>query len=238
MCKYKLYILLALLGICMPLEAKQPASEFSHGRHSIRLGCGLASERLIDKYLDVSTIIHPCDPIDLLQVIQGMPAPEAHQYLMSYRRRKHNDYTTTGSFFLSYNYHFTPLLSAGAEINLYHAAERYSILNGYNTLLKSNLKRNLFQLSVMPMLRATYYRHSVVELYSAIGIGYTYSNIANDSSHGLAFNFTLFGVNVGNEHWFAEAELGGISTLEFFWYGGCQYLYGARLFSVALGYRF
>lgn len=45
-------------------------------------------------------------------------------------------------------------------------------------------------------------------------------------------------MNVGNEHWFAELELGGMATVTTSWFGELGVLFSSRLLSVAVGYRF
>lgn len=233
------HIVFILMLIAIPVLAEQTDSTFLHGRHAIRIGWGMSTNRIMDRYLDVFTIATPSLPISPLDYIQGMSAPKAHEFLTSYRKVEHKYYSNIGNFFLSYNYQLTPLLSLGAEVNFSQATEHRAVYNGYNTRVDDNNQLHLLQLNVVPALRATYYRHPVVELYSALGIGYTWSCLGkNELAHGITFNTTLLGVNVGNEHWFAEAELGGLSTLTFFWYGGYEYFYDSRLLSLAVGYRF
>lgn len=227
------------LVVLMTLPLCADNQEYIHGRHAIRVGWGMSTNRIMHLYLDVFDIIPPGIPISTLDLIQGMSASEAHDFLMNYRSAQHKYYSNIGNIFVSYNYRLTPLLSVGAEVNFSQATDHRRLYNGYKTLVEKNDKLHLSHLSIVPSLRATYYRHPVVELYSALGVGYTWSCLGtNEHAHGITFNTTLLGVNVGNEHWFAEAEVGGLSTLTFFWYGGYEYFYDSRLCSIAVGYRF
>ena len=227
------------LVVLMTLPLWADNQEYTHGRHAIRVGWGMSTNRIMHLYLDVFDIIPPGIPISTLDYIQGMSASEAHEFLMNYRSAQHKCYSNIGNIFVSYNYRLTPLLSVGAEVNFSQATDHRRLYNGYKTLVEKNDKLHLSHLSIVPSLRATYYRHPVVELYSALGVGYTWSCLGtHEHAHGITFNTTLFGVNVGNEHWFAEAEIGGLSTLTFFWYGGYEYFYDSRLCSIAVGYRF
>ena len=88
MSKYNIYMVLALLLVCMPLSAEQSASEFIHGRHAIRLGWGDAAipasqydfEGLYGVIFDYVGS-HYGNIDEALQHIQGMPAPEADEFL-------------------------------------------------------------------------------------------------------------------------------------------------------------
>ena len=226
------------LVVLMTLPLCADNQEYTHGRHAIRVGWGMSTNRIMHLYLDVFDIIPPGIPISTLDYIQGMSASEAHDFLMNYRSAQHKYYSNIGNIFVSYNYRLTPLLSVGAEVNFSQATDHRRLYNGYKTLVEKNDKLHLSHLSIVPSLRATYYRHPVVELYSALGVGYTWSCLGtNEHAHGITFNTTLFGVNVGNEHWYAEAELGSMQSWAFS-FPGTHGLYGSRLFSVAIGYRF
>ena len=89
----------------------------------------------------------------------------------------------------------------------------------------------------MPTIRFTYFRQRVLELYSALGVGYSLYLFEKSPAHGMSLNATLLGVNVGNEHWYAEAELGSMQSWAFT-FPGTHGLYGSRLLSLAIGYRF
>lgn len=77
-------------------------------------------------------------------------------------------------------------------------------------------------------------------MYSALGVGYAFYSDAVDgnrgNNHGIAFDVTLLGLNVGGKHWFFEAELGSFQSWAFD--AVTNGIYGSRLMSVAIGYRF
>ena len=246
--KYNIYMVLALLLVCMPLAAEQSVSEFIHGRHAIRLGWGDASipahqydfEGLYGVIYDC--VGSPYGNIDeALQFIQGMPAPQADKYLRNYRVVERGRMHTSGHFFLGYRYQFTPVVSFGADIDMLYMYRKNRVYDGYKTNLFGGYVpyqyEELLHLTLMPNVRFTYFRQRVIELYSALGVGYSLYLFNQDTAHGLSLNATLFGVNVGNEHWYAEAELGSMQSWAFS-FPGTHGLYGSRLLSVAVGYRF
>lgn len=247
------YIVLLLLLFALPLLAEQPASAFEHGRHSIRIGWGDAWLSNVKEHLGGIDCV-PLENTNYLQHIQGMPASLAHEYLTDYRMALDDSHkiSSTGHFFAGYRYQLTSLIGVGMEADLLTATDCFHMVDGYRTTIDKQARNQLFCLTLMPTVRFTYYCQRIIELYSALGVGYnciTY-NVAhtalfaeslsdNSPIHGMSLNATLFGVNVGNEHWYAEAELGGMCSWSFLWpQSTWGPLYGSRLFSLAVGYRF
>ena len=245
------YIVLLLLLFALPLLAEQPASAFEHGRHSIRIGWGDAFLSEMNERLTSANLV-PSENENYLDLVQGMPAPQAHEYLMNYRMALDSSrkLSSVGHFFLGYRFQVTPLVGMGVEADIIASTDRFHMLNGYRTTVDSHAKNQLIHFTLTPTVRFSYCRQRMVELYSSLGVGYTFSMFTSaipiewgmgveHDTQGVALSATLFGVNVGNEHWFAEAELGSMCTFPLFWpevtYGP---IYGSRLFSVAIGYRF
>lgn len=243
------YIVMLLLLIAVPMAAEQPAKEFVHGRHAIRIGWGDPWLSNVKDHVKGINFV-PLENTTYLEHIQGMPAPEAHEYLIHYRMALKNSHriSTTGNIFLGYRYQLTPLIGLGIEANLLVANDCFYMVDGYRTTVNQHAENQLINLSLMPTVRFTYYRQRVLELYSALGVGYNYVTYSYatpsnwnelDVSHGMSLNATLFGVNVGGEHWYAEAELGSLCSWSFMWpQSTWGPLYGSRLLSVAFGFRF
>ena len=247
--KYPIYMLLVLLWISMPLSAEQTASEFIHGRHAIRIGWSDAwMSNVYDELSAINQV--PLENDNYLQYIQGLPAPMAHEYLTHYRMALADSHRvfSMGHFLFGYRYQLTPLIGVGLETDLLTATDRFHMVDGYRTTMDKHARNQLFHLTLMPTVRFTYYRHRVLELYSALGVGYSYTAYTFavpvewnelDNSHGISLNTTLFGVNVGGEHWYVEAELGSMCSWSFMWpQSTWGPLYGSRLLSVAVGCRF
>ena len=234
----------------LPVMAEDSASELNHGRHSLRLGWGLGTRQLFHDYGDLNYIappssiqgdrktVLPDDPYYFIRLaILGMTAEEAHKFLTNYRLVVTNGPKQSGHLFLGYRYDVNSWFSAGAEVDWFYLWSNSVHRNGYGEIV-GTYDYHLHQLTIMPSIRFTYFRRPLVELYSGLGLGYTMYEGSYGVQHGFTFSPTLFGVNVGNEHWFGEVELGGMATVTTSWFGNPGVLFSSRLLSVAVGYRF
>lgn len=233
-CIFILLLLLSWISV-IPLMAENnvPSTDFVHGRHALRLGWGLGSNHPYKNYINITS----GDPIDPIEAIQGMTSAEAHDFLQSYRKTANAQYSNWGHLFLAYQYNFNHWLSAGLELDWLHCQYLFDYQDGYGVLVERARTSYLDQMTIMPTVRFTYFRRPLVELYSGLGLGYTLS-VESFVSHGFTFSPTLFGLNVGNEHWFAEVELGAMATVSTSWLGTTDLLFSSRILSAAIGYRF
>ena len=243
------YIFFALLLLELPLAAQ--STDYTHGRHAIRIGWGDAFLSDMSDRLTAANIV-PSENDSYLDCLLGVPAPIAHEYLTNYRMALDNSHkiSSVGHFFLAYRFQVTPLIGIGVEADIIASNDRFHMVNGYRTIVNKHAKNQLIHFTLTPTVRFSYYRQRMVELYSSLGVGYTFSKFTSaipiewgmgveHDTQGIALSATLFGVNVGNEHWFAEAELGSMCTFPLFWPEvTLGPIYGSRLFSVAIGYRF
>ena len=242
-CKY--FCLLVVLAFAANGFA---ANEFTHGRHSLRLGWGLGTKQLMYDYGDLNWIEPPSfvqgirksallsnDVYDKIwENIQGMTAEEAHKYLTNCRVIYNSGPYQFGHLFLGYRYDINSWLSVGSEVDWFYIWGSEEQRNGYGDfVVKYSYSRH--QLTIMPTARFTYFRRPIVELYSGLGLGYT---MYEPDVHGFTISPTLIGVNLGNKHWFAELELGGMATLAVSWFGQPGVLFSSRIVSAAVGYRF
>ena len=245
----KLVFILGILLLSLPMMAESKSSDFNNGKHSFRLGWGLGTRQLFHDYHDLNFIMPPSNmqgarksvlPEDpyylLLRDIIGMTAAEAHKYLTDCRVITNQGSNQFGHLFLGYRYDVNSWFSAGAEVDWFYLWSNSVHRNGYGAIV-GTYDYHLHQLTIMPSIRFTYFRRPLVELYSGLGLGYT---LYADPyvSHGFTFSPTLFGVNVGNEHWFGEVELGGMATVTTSWFGNPGVLFSSRILSAAVGYRF
>ena len=246
----KLVLILSILVFALSTMAEGNSSELNHGRHSLRLGWGLGTRQLFHDYHDLNFIMPPSNmqgihksalPEDLYyqiwQEIQGMTAAEAHKYLTDCRVITYSGPNQFGHLFLGYRYDVNSWLSAGAEVDWFYLWSNSVHRNGYGEIV-GTYDYHLHQLTIMPSIRFTYFRRPLVELYSGLGLGYTMYEGSYGVQHGFTFSPTLFGVNVGNEHWFGEVELGGMATVTTSWFGEPGVLFSSRILSAAVGYRF
>lgn len=246
----KLVVIFSILLLSLPMMAESKSSDFKQGKHSLRLGWGLGTKQLFHDYKDLNFIMPP-SPIqgmnkitqydnpyyDLLRIIMGMTAEEAHRFLTDCRVVTTSGPNQSGHLFLGYRYDVNSWFSAGAEVDWFYLWSNSVHRNGYGEIV-GKYDSHLHQLTIMPSIRFTYFRRPLVELYSGLGLGYTMYEGSYGVQHGFTFSPTLLGVNVGNEHWFAELELGGMATVTTSWFGNPGILFSSRLLSVAVGYRF
>lgn len=246
----KLILILSILVLSLPAMAEDNKSELNYGRHSLRLGWGLGTRQLFYDYGDLHYIVPPTSiqgirksalPLDeydqLWYLIQGMTAEEAHKFLTDCSLVTNNGPKQFGHLFLGYRYDIHSWLSAGVEADWLYIWGSDIYRNGYGDFIV-DYPYSLHQFTIMPTVRFTYFRCSLVELYSGLGLGYTFYNRGLRDVHGFTFSPTLLGVNVGNEHWFAEVELGGMATVATSWVGRTGVLFSSRILSAAVGYRF
>ena len=233
-CIFILSLLFSWISV-IPLMAENnvPSTDCVHGRHSLRIGWGLGSNHPYKNYINTTS----GDPIDPIEAIQGMTSVEAHDFLQRYRKTANTQYSNRGHLFLAYQYKFNHWLSAGVELDWLSCHYLFDYQDGYGVLVERARTSYLDQMTIMPTVRFTYFCRPLVELYSGLGLGYTLS-VESFVSHGFTVSPTLFGVNVGNEHWFAEVELGGMVTVTTSWIGNPEILFSSRIVSAAVGYRF
>lgn len=95
-------------------------------------------------------------------------------------------------------------------------------------------------ISIMPVLRFTYYEKNLVRLYSALGYGLNINTGTEVDYKGRetacagVLNLTLLGVSVGNDRVFGSIELGGMFSI-----ANKQeiYLLDSRIFTASIGVR-
>ena len=96
-------------------------------------------------------------------------------------------------------------------------------------------------ISLMPLIRFTYYEQNFVRLYSGLGFGLNINTGTEQDYKGRetacapVLNLTLLGVSVGNDRMFGSVELGGMFSL-----ADKQeiYLLDSRIFTASFGVRF
>ena len=96
-------------------------------------------------------------------------------------------------------------------------------------------------ISLMPVIRFTYYEKNLVRLYSGLGFGLNINTGTEQDYKGRTtacsgvLNLTLLGVSVGNEHVFGSVELGGMFAM-----ANKQEIYmcDSRIFTASFGVRF
>jgi len=151
----------------------------------------------------------------------------------------HIDYLT-GHFFAEYQYFWLSWLSTGMIVD-------YSGM-GWRDKRDYGVKHNYYNLSFLPTVRFTYYRHPWVKLYSALMLGMTINGGTEvdpvrsaKKGHDVrtvcypGIGLTALGVQVGQKGFYGAVELGGLSALL---NKNDIVLLSSRMFTISFGYKF
>jgi len=151
----------------------------------------------------------------------------------------HIDYLT-GHFFAEYQYYWLPWLSTGMIVD-------YTGM-GWRDKRDYAIRHNYYDLSLLPAVRFTYYRHPWVKLYSALMVGLTINGgseidpvRSQKQGHAVkavcypGVGLTALGVQVGQKGFYGAVEIGGLSALLNF---KDIALLSSRMFTVSVGYKF
>lgn len=139
----------------------------------------------------------------------------------------------TGHIFAEYQYSWLWWLSTGMQVDF----------NGMGwTDLRDRSKHNYYNLSFLPTVRFTYYRHPWVNLYSSAFVGLTINGGSEtdpvrhkQTISYPGFGITTIGVQFGHNGFFGTVEMGGLCALQ----GRNDIvMILSRIFSASVGYKF
>lgn len=147
-----------------------------------------------------------------------------YNYRHSYMGGGNDYYGVDGKFNVvslnvSYTYRFERWLEVGVGLTYNGSYNDVYLYRNQNSYLVGN--QNITDVSVIPMVRFSWYRSKYVRLYSLIGAGitfssYTYQNdkiVDRDFNYGFAGQLTPFGISVGGSKLFGYAELAGVGSM-------------------------
>ncbi|MBO4578286.1 MAG: hypothetical protein J5688_06205 [Paludibacteraceae bacterium] len=216
--KRSLYILLAL---CCALSLY--AEDESHRRmnpHMLRLAWG-------DQHFEHIGWHESPQPMNELPIL----------YLEDYN--EHFRYTQHWS--LEYQYRVNRWFSYGGMVDGSGVMWDVVTRNGLGYEMYRDVNHCFYNIVAMPTIYFTYLHHEYVSLHSGLGVGLNVNGGTELDGDGRstvcapAVNLTLIGVSAWYRSWFASAELGAMLSLKD---GQSIYLFGSRLFSVAIGVTF
>lgn len=140
------------------------------------------------------------------------------------------DYRSTGHLFVDYQYRLNDWFAFGVKFDtrteLFREAN-YEICSLERIVDVSNHYQ--LNLSLLPMVRFTYFNRQYVSLYSSVAIG-PYVEIQDGGLEffWFALDVSYFGISVGDQHWFCDLEF-GIMPMPYLFDG---------LLRLGIGYRF
>ncbi|MBQ6777783.1 MAG: hypothetical protein IJP52_05670 [Paludibacteraceae bacterium] len=138
----------------------------------------------------------------------------------------------TGHLFAEYQYSWLRWLSTGMIVD-------FSGMGWHDR--RDNSAHNYYNLSFLPAVRFTWYRHPWVQLYSAVFAGLTINGGSEkDLVRGKyticypGWGLTAFGMQVGQKGWFGALEIGGLYALNNM---DDIVMLSSRMLTVSIGYR-
>lgn len=166
-------------------------------------------------------------------VINTMPAEWSKTYDEQFRYHQH--------LFLEYQYRFNYWLGIGGMVDVGEVGWDQVTRNGRGEELSRDQNHYFYNISIMPTIRFTYFRHEYLNLYSGLGIGVCINGGTETNVHGqhteagAAVNITALGMSVNYQRYFAAVEFGGLYGLR---NANTIYMAGSRMFTASVGARF
>lgn len=140
-----------------------------------------------------------------------------------------------GHWFAEYQYYWLPWLSTGLIFDYTGMGWRDK-----NDVTKAN--HCYYDISLLPTVRFTYYRHPWVKLYSAVMVGVTINGgteldpVRNTKTVCYpGVGITALGMQVGQKGFYGAVEIGGLSALMNF---KDIALLSSRMITLSVGYKF
>lgn len=220
--KIKLYIILMatlMLAGQFPAQAENWGGRSSR-KHEVRIGWG-------DQMFEKLVWQNP------QYIISNMPETAFYQYKEHYRYSQH--------WFAEYQWRVNQWFGLGAMVDASGCVWDDVTRNGLGKETDRIRNRNFWNLTVMPVLRFTWFNMDFVSMYSALGVGLGINGGTETDALGrhtlcaMAFDIAPVGIAVNVGNWFVSAEVGGLYSLK----GKAQiFMANSRLCSVSFGIWF
>lgn len=216
----KFFLSIALL-VCVAQSGIHAETKESRGerKNEIRVGWGdQLFETLVWHETQKATILPPTTLLNY---------DENFQYLQHY--------------FIEYQRRYNHWLSYGGTFDFSGVYWDRVTRNGKGEQVGDPTNHHFINLVFMPNIRFTYFYHKYVSFYSGLGAGLNINTGTEidykqrKTAVAPVFGLTLFGVEVGLDHWFASLELGGLYSLV---NTNEIYMVSSRMITAAIGFRF
>ena len=166
-------------------------------------------------------------------IISNMPETASYKYKEHYRYSQH--------WFAEYQWRVNQWFGLGAMVDASGCVWDDVTRNGLGNETGRIRNRNFWNLTVMPVLRFTWFNLDFVSMYSALGVGLGINGGTETDALGrhtlcaMAFDIAPVGIAVNVGNWFVSAEVGGLYSLK----GKAQiFMANSRLCSVSFGMWF
>lgn len=134
-------------------------------------------------------------------------------------------YTYSGHWFADFHYKLTRVVSVGGQLDWQSICwDR-----------KDEPRLRNYDLCILPTVRFTWLNRKWIRLYSGLGAGILFA-FDNEGGREVApaFNLNTIGIQFGDGPWCGSADLGFMTSLKSV---NHIYLFGARILSVGVNYR-
>jgi hypothetical protein len=158
----------------------------------------------------------------------------------SYQAPYSENFRYTQHWFAEYLYNFNYWYSLGLTVDYSGVLWDQVLRDGQGTELSRENNKCFHNIAILPTVNFTYFYHSYVSLYSALGLGLNI-NTGSELDYKNRYtalapvaNITLLGMRVGNHRCYGAIEIGGVFALNAAYE---VYMLGSRLFTASIGVR-
>lgn len=143
--------------------------------------------------------------------------------------------------FAEYNRQLLPWLWAGAQVDFGGFSWNSVSIRGGSNLVTESSSENCYNISILPSLRFDWFRTEYLRMYSALRAGIDINTGTETDMFGKktaiapCFTPAVLGITAGKGNVFGNLELGGLYALR---NKNLVYMFGSRLISVSISYRF
>ena len=158
-----------------------------------------------------------------------------------YEAKYDENFRYTQHWFVEYLYRLNYRYSFGLLMDYSGVIWDSVLRDGRGNVLEREMNKSFHNITIVPTVRFSYYRHEYVSLYSAIGAGLNINTGTELDYKGRktavapALNITLLGVCAGKGRWYGAVELGGLYSLT---NSEEVYMFGSRIITASVGVRF
>lgn len=190
-------------------------------RHEVRVGWG---DQMFEK------LIWQKSPY----IIRNMPESYTKDYKERYRYTQH--------WFAEYQWRVNRWFGLGFQADISGCLWDNVTRDGLGNEVGREKNANFWNLTMMPMMRFTWFDSEYVSLYTSLGAGLGLNGGSETDAFGrhtlcgFAFDLSLIGVSVDWNRWCVFAEFGGLTSFKNV--KTTVFMLNSRIISVGAGFRF
>lgn len=190
-------------------------------KHEVRIGWG---DQMFEK------LIWQKSPY----IISNMPESYTKNYKERYRYTQH--------WFAEYQWRVNGWFGLGFQADVSGCVWDKVTRNGLGNETAREKNESFWNLTMMPMMRFTWFDSEYVSLYTALGAGLGINGGTETDAYGrhtlcgFAFDLSLIGVTVDWNRWSVFAEFGGLTSFKDV--KTTIFMFNSRMISIGAGFKF